>query len=104
MNKKTTPTTAPEPIAPQSETPFLLYAGDNEKVHVNVLLHAETIWLPQRLLAELFQTSTDNIGLHLKNIYAESELTEAATTEDFSVVQNEGGRAIRRKQPLLLEY
>jgi hypothetical protein len=104
MNKKTTPTTAPEPIASQSETPFLLYAGDNEKVHVNVLLHAETIWLPQRLMAELFQTSTDNIGLHLKNIYAESELTEAATTEDFSVVQNEGGRAIRRKQPLLLEY
>ncbi|WP_052166313.1 virulence RhuM family protein [Methylobacter tundripaludum] len=97
MNKKTTPTTAPDQIEPQSETPFLLYAGDNEKVHVNVLLHAETIWLPQRLIAELFQTSTDNIGLHLKNIYAESELTEAATTEDFSVVQNEGGRAIRRK-------
>ena len=96
MSKKTTPTSS-EQIASQSETPFLLYAGDNEKVHVNVLLHAETIWLPHRLIAELFQTSTDNIGLHLKNIYAESELTEAATTEDFSVVQNEGGRAIRRK-------
>jgi len=80
-----------------SDTPFLLYAGDNEKVHINVMLHDETIWLPQRLIAELFQTSTDNISLHLKNIFADEELGELATTEDFSVVQNEGGRPVRRK-------
>ncbi|PUE38910.1 virulence RhuM family protein [Limnohabitans sp. Hippo3] len=79
-----------------TETPFLLYAGDDEKVHVRVLIHAETLWLPQRLMAELFQTTPDNVGLHLKNIYAEGELVESATAEDFSVVQNEGGRAVRR--------
>lgn len=79
-----------------AESPFLLYASDNEKVHVRVLIHAETLWLPQRQMAELFQTTPDNVGLHLRNIYAEGELAESATTEDFSVVQNEGARVVRR--------
>ena len=98
MTRKSDPTPTPSAVlVDYPETPFLLYAGDDEKVHVRVLMHAETIWLPQRLMAELFQTTPDNIGLNLKNIYAEGELEETATTEDFSVVQNEGGRAIRRK-------
>lgn len=97
MSKKQTPTEKqPIMVTEGAEAPFLLYAGDNEKVHVRVLIHAETLWLPQRLMAELFQTTPDNIGLHLRNIYAEGELVEKATTEDFSVVQNEGGRAVRR--------
>lgn len=83
-------------VSAGADSPFLLYAGDDEKVHVRVLIHAETLWLPQRLMAELFQTTADNIGLHLKNIYAEGELVESATAEDFSVVQNEGARAVRR--------
>lgn len=83
-------------VSDGAESPFLLYAGDDEKVHVRVLIHAETLWLPQRQMAELFQTTPDNIGLHLKNIFAEGELEESATTEDFSVVQNEGERAVRR--------
>ena len=83
-------------VSQGAESPFLLYAGDDEKVHVRVLIHAEMLWLPQRQMAELFQTTPDNIGLHLKNIFAEGELTESATTEDFSVVQNEGGRTVRR--------
>lgn len=86
----------PITVTEGTEAPFLLYASDNEKVHVRVLIHAETLWLPQRLIAELFQTTPDNIGLHLRNIYAEGELVEKATTEDFSVVQNEGDRAVRR--------
>ena len=94
MTKKAPST--PVRMPGNTETPFLLYAGDDEKVHVRVLIHAETIWLPQRLMAELFQTTTDNIGLHLKNLYTEGELGEAATTEDFSVVQDEGGRTVRR--------
>jgi len=79
------------------ETPFLLYSGDNEKVHIKVLMHEETIWLTQKSISELFETTTDNVSLHLKNIYAEQELLETATTEDFSVVQNEAGRAVRRR-------
>ena len=97
MSKKQTPTEKqPITVTEGTEAPFLLYAGDDEKVHVRVLIHAETLWLPQRLMAELFQTTSDNIGLHLRNIYAEGELVEKATAEDFSVVQNEGDRAVRR--------
>jgi len=78
------------------DTPFLLYGSDDDKVRVRVLLHGETIWLTQRQMADLFDTTADNISLHLRNIYTEGELAEAPTTEDFSVVQNEGGRAVRR--------
>lgn len=97
MTKKVTPTGKQAiTVTAGADSPFLLYAGDDEKVHVRVFIHAETLWLPQRLMAELFQTTPDNIGLHLKNIYAEGELAESATAEDFSVVQNEGDRAVRR--------
>lgn len=47
-------------------------------------------------MAELFQITPDNVGLHLRNIFADGELAESATAEEFSVVQNEGGRAVRR--------
>lgn len=80
-----------------TQIPFLLYHSDDHKVYVRVLLQNETIWLPQKLIAELFQTTVDNVSLHLKNIYSDGELIQSATSEDFSVVQNEGGRAINRK-------
>jgi len=59
------------------------FGGDG----INVCVEDGTIWLNQKSLAELFQTTTDNIGLHLKNIYLEEELDEFATTEDFSIVR-----------------
>jgi prophage maintenance system killer protein len=67
-----------------------------EAGQVEVRLEGETVWLSQAQMAELFTTSTDNVGLHLKNIYIEQELQEAATTEDFSVVRREGRRQVRR--------
>lgn len=48
-------------------------------------------------MADVFDTSTDNIGLHLKNIYRTAELVESATTEDFSVVRQEGKRQVKRR-------
>lgn len=63
---------------------------------VEVRLQGETLWATQSQMAELFATSTDNIGLHLKNIYQDKELEEGATTEDFSVVRQEGKRQVRR--------
>lgn len=57
----------------------------------------DTLWLSQRQMAELFEKDSDTIGLHLKNIYAEGELDEPATTEKYSVVQKEGNRNVRRK-------
>lgn len=64
---------------------------------VQVRLEGETIWLTQAQMAELFGTSTDNISLHLKNIYIDKELEEPATAEDFSVVRQEGAREVRRQ-------
>lgn len=63
---------------------------------IEVRVERETVWLTQRQMAELFDSSTDNIGLHLKNIYADKELEEPATAEEYSVVQQEGGRQVRR--------
>lgn len=64
---------------------------------VQVRLEGETVWLTQAQMAELFDTSTDNISLHLKNIYVDNELQELATTEDYSVVRQEGARQVKRQ-------
>ena len=66
-------------------------------MRVDVRLDQETVWLTQRQMAEVFQTSSDNVGLHLKNVFADGELEESATTEDFSVVQTEGKRQVKRQ-------
>lgn len=78
------------------ELQFLIYNTPQEDIKVNVVMRDETIWLTQRAMAELFGTSTDNISLHLKNIYHAGELIEISTTEDFSVVQKEGNREVKR--------
>ncbi len=75
---------------------FLVFADRAEGETIEVRYRDETIWLTQKLMAKLFATSTDNIGLHLKNIFSEGELDEEATTEDSSVVQTEGKRTVRR--------
>lgn len=79
---------------PQGE--ILLYENGGEKEFVSVVFQDETFWLTQSGMAELFDCSTDNISLHLKNIYAEEELTPEATTEKISVVRQEGTRQVCR--------
>ena len=81
-------------ITPNSE--ITIYETEDGKVKIEVYFANENLWLSQRLMAELFECSTDNISLHLKNIYKEGELDEAATTEEFSVVRQEGNRQVRR--------
>ena len=73
-----------------------VYQIPDGKINIEVLYANENIWLPQKRMAELFGCSTDNISLHLKNIYKEQELDESATAEDFSVVQIEGNREVTR--------
>jgi prophage maintenance system killer protein len=73
---------------------IVIYEGAGGNVEVRI--DRETVWLTQRQMGELFDTSTDNIGLHLKNIFSDDELDESATTEDCSVVQQEGKRQVRR--------
>lgn len=76
---------------------IVLYQTDNTNVCVSVCYANETFWLTQKAMAELFGCSSDNISLHLKNIYAEKELEEISTTEFFSVVQKEGTRDVSRQ-------
>ncbi|MBR1691893.1 MAG: virulence RhuM family protein [Lachnospiraceae bacterium] len=76
---------------------IVLYQMEDTNVCVNVFYKDETFWLSQRAMAELFDCGTDNISLHLKNIYKEEELSEEATAEYFSVVQIEGTREVKRK-------
>ncbi|HAR45854.1 MAG: hypothetical protein A2X56_14545 [Nitrospirae bacterium GWC2_57_13] len=75
---------------------IIIYEDTDGQASVQVRLDGETVWLTQKQMAGLFESSTDNIGLHLKNIYAEGELSEPATAEDYSVVQTEGKRQVSR--------
>lgn len=74
-----------------------IYQTDDGQVQLQLRLEQESLWLTQAQMAELFETSSDNISLHLKNIYQEGELQEQSTTEDFSVVRQEGKRQVQRR-------
>lgn len=78
-------------------TPFLLYGDANDQVYIKVLFQVETLWLAQAEIAELFETTKQNVSLHLKNVFAEGELDESATVKDFLTVQNESDRQVKRK-------
>lgn len=71
---------------------FLIYQAAEENVFVNALIKDETIWLNQKGMAELFGCSTDNISLHLKNIFSEGELDKDSVTEKISATANDGKR------------
>ena len=79
-----------------STAEFLIFSYQTGGDGVEVRVQDGTVWLSQKSISQLFDTSTDNISLHLKNIFAEEELAERATTEDFSVVRQEGSREVRR--------
>lgn len=66
------------------------------QLDVSICADNDTVWLTQKQMGVLFEASTDNIGLHIKNIYKEKELDKQSTTEDFSVVQKEGNRTVKR--------
>ncbi len=76
---------------------ILIYQSEAGETRLEVRLIGETVWLTQKLMAELFQTTPENIGMHLKNIYEDNELEESATAKDFLVVRQEGEREVRRE-------
>jgi len=75
---------------------IVLYKTKDGRVALDVRLERETLWLSQKQMSALFDKDTDTIGLHIRNVFKEGELGEPATTEECSVVQNEGGRSVRR--------
>lgn len=78
-----------EPL-PKSE--IILYQTEDGRTRIQCLFDHETLWLTQAQIAELFQTTPQNVTLHLKAIFAEGELAEAATCKDYLQVRREGGR------------
>ena len=79
-----------------STAEFLTFVAEGKEQGIQVLYKDETVWATQKAMAQLFDCSADNIGLHLKNIYDTNELNKEATTEKISVVQQEGAREVRR--------
>ena len=79
-----------------STVEFLTFVLDGKEDGVQVLYKDETIWATQKAMAILFDCSTDNISLHLKNIFNSNELDSNSTTEKISVVQREGDRDVKR--------
>lgn len=75
---------------------FLVYQAEDGQIKIDVRLEDGTVWLSQRLLAELFQTTVPNINLHIKNIFRERELQPEATIKKFLIVRREGNRDVRR--------
>ena len=78
------------------EKNIVLYGNIDDGPVVAVVVENETLWLTQKQMAELFNCSSDNISLHLKNIFNSGELDPISTTEESSVVQTEGTRRISR--------
>lgn len=79
---------------------FLIYQPEDGKTRISVRLEGETVWLTQASMTELFQTTKQNISLHINNIFNEGELSREATVKEYLTVQQEGNREVKRK----LEY
>ncbi len=81
-------------ILPEGEV--VVYEAPDGEVRVDVRLGQETVWLTRRQMAQVFDTTPENILMHLRNVFASEELEVVATTKDFLVVQTEGRRQVRR--------
>lgn len=77
---------------------FVIFQTEEGKVNIDVFFADDTLWLTQKVMADLFDTTTQNITLHLGNIFKEGELSENATCKEFLQVQTEGSRQVSRKQ------
>lgn len=91
------PMSKPKPSSPAPGGQFLVYQTENGKLKIDVRFEGETVWLTQQHMAELFQTTQQNISLHLQNIYEEGELERGATHKESFSVRQEGARSVQRR-------
>jgi hypothetical protein len=84
------------PPVPQPGTELMLYQTEDGKTRLEVRLENETVWLSQGQMAELFQTTKQNVSLHIQNIFEERELQREATVRESLIVQQEGSRSVQR--------
>lgn len=80
----------------EEQAPIGIYEDADKAVEVRLDTDRETVWLTQRQMGALFDTTPENVLMHLKNIYQDNELEESATAKDFLAVQTEGRRKVRR--------
>jgi hypothetical protein len=80
----------------RNNSEILLYQTEDGQTKIDVRLEEETVWLSQAQMVELFQTTKQNVSLHIKNIYEEGELDENSTVKDYLTVQIEGKREVQR--------
>jgi hypothetical protein len=83
--------------SPPSGGQFLVYQTQDGKLKIDVRFEGETVWLTQQHMADLFQTTKQNVSLHIRNIYDERELERAATVKESLTVQTEGNRSVQRQ-------
>ena len=74
----------------------LIYVSKNGKVKVDVNINNDDAWMSQELMAKLYDTTKNNISMHLKNIFEEGELNKDSTVKKILTVQNEGNREVKR--------
>ena len=83
------------PDAPNND--ILLYTSPDGTVELELRLENDTLWMTQQMMADLFQTSPQNIGQHIQSIFKSAELQEDGTIKNFFIVRQEGSRRVRRK-------
>lgn len=79
-----------------STAEFLIFTKQNKEKTIEVIVDDESVWLSQKLIAELFGTTKQNVSLHIKNIFDNDELIENQTVKDFLTVQNEGKKSKKK--------
>ena len=77
-----------------------IFRTENNQTEIQVLFEKDSVWLSQKQMSQLFQSSIPNINMHIKSIYDEEELTEFGTIQDFLIVQKEGNRDVQRNQKM----
>ena len=82
---------------PPATGEVILYPTEDGRTRVECRFAGETVWLTQQHMADLFQTTKQNISLHLKNIFADNELVRESTVKEFLTVQSEGSRSVNRR-------
>ena len=74
-----------------------VYESEDGEAHVDVRFDKETVWLTQRQMAEVFQSTPQNIVMHLRSVFSSKELDAESTSKDFLIVRSEGQRTVRRE-------
>jgi hypothetical protein len=80
------------------ENQIEIYKSSDGETQIEVKFEQDTVWLTQKIMADLFQTTVPNINMHLSNVFSDGELLEEATIKDFLIVRMEGKREVKRNQ------